>query len=412
MLFNSLQFIVFFPIVIVVYFLIPGRLRYIWLLAASYFFYMCWNPKYVFLLLLSTVSTYLTGLLLFRWKDNPRRKKAAVAGNLILNFGILFLFKYLDFVWHNVSVVLDKMHITMPENMLSLLLPVGISFYIFQAAGYTIDVYRETIEPERNFARYALFVSFFPQLVAGPIERSGNLLPQLENLSKLNLWDSQRIQKGALIMLYGYILKMIVADRAALYVDTVFDINNFGNYGGITVFLAAVLFAIQIYCDFAGYTYIAIGASKIMGIELMNNFDSPYLAVTFQDFWDRWHISLSTWFRDYLYFPLGGSRKGKCRKYVNILLVFLISGLWHGASWHYVIWGALHGICRVTGELTASFRNGVWKKLKVKTDVFSFRLWRVLFTFCAVSIIWIFFRAEAVSQAFTLICNMVTVRNP
>lgn len=412
MLFNSLQFIVFFPIVIFVYFLIPRRIRYIWLLLASYYFYMCWNPKYVLLLFFSTAATYVAGLLLQLWRDRPDRKRAVAAVNLILNFGILLLFKYLDFVWNNIGALLGKFHVSVPENTLSLLLPVGISFYIFQAVGYTIDVYRGTIEAERNFGRYALFVSFFPQLVAGPIERSGNLLPQLKKMADLRLWDSQRIQKGTLIMLYGYILKMVLADRAALYVDTIFDVNNLGVYQGITVFLGAALFAVQIYCDFAGYTYIAIGAAKIMGIELMNNFNAPYFAVSFKDFWDRWHISLSTWFRDYLYFPLGGSRKGKIRKYLNILIVFGVSGLWHGASWHYVVWGGLHGICRVMGEMTSGLRNRAWKKLRVKTDVFSFRLWRVFFMFSAVSIIWIFFRVEAVSQAVILLRSMVSVWNP
>ena len=301
---------------------------------------------------------------------------------------------------------------TLPENTVSLLLPVGISFYIFQAVGYTVDVYRGTIAAERNFPRYALFVSFFPQLVAGPIERSGNLLPQVRNLEKLKLWDSRRLQEGALTMLYGYLLKMVIADRAAVFVNTVFNVENFGTYQGITVFVAAALFAVQIYCDFAGYTCIAVGAARIMGIDLMHNFDAPYLAVSFRDFWNRWHISLSSWFRDYLYFPLGGSRKGRLRKYLNILIVFGVSGLWHGASWHFVVWGALHGICRVAGELTAGLRERLWKALHVKTDVFSFRLWRVSFMFAAVSIIWIFFRVEAVSQAFVLLKNMTAVWNP
>lgn len=412
MLFNSLQFVIFFPIVVLIYFFIPKRMRYIWLLAASYFFYMCWNPKYVLLLLFSTGISYAAGLLLERWRDRPKQKKAVVAVGAVLNFSILFLFKYLDFVWQSAGAVLEKFHFSLPENTLVLLLPVGISFYIFQVVGYIVDVYRGTIEAERNFARYALFISFFPQLVAGPIERSKNLLPQIRELEKLKLWDSERIQKGALVMVYGYILKMVLADRAALYVDTVFSVENFGVYQGIPVFVAAALFAVQIYCDFAGYTYIAIGAAQIMGIRLMNNFNAPYFAVSFKDFWDRWHISLSTWFRDYLYFPLGGSRKGRVRKYLNILLVFCVSGLWHGAAWHYVIWGCLHGICRVIGELTAGFRNNVWQRLKVNTEVFSFRLWRRLFMFTAVSIIWIFFRVEAVSQVFLLIKNMLAVWNP
>lgn len=412
MLFNSINFIVFFPVVLILYFLIPGKFRYIWLLVSSYYFYMCWNPKYALLLLFSTVVTYACGLLLQYWQGSHSRKKVVVTTGIILNFVILFLFKYWDFFWHNLSTVLGRLHWTIPDNTLSLLLPIGISFYTFQSVGYIIDVYRGTIEARRNFLHYALFVSFFPQLVAGPIERSGNLLLQIENMAAMKLWDSRRIQKGALTMLYGYILKMVLADRAAIFVNTVFSPENFGVYQGITVLLAAMLFAVQIYCDFAGYSCIAIGASQIMGIELMQNFNAPYFAVSFKDFWDRWHISLSTWFRDYLYFPLGGSRKGFLRKYVNILIVFGVSGLWHGASWHYVIWGGLHGLCRVAGDLTSNLRDRIWKKMKVRTDVFSFRLWRRCFVFLSVSIIWIFFRVEAVSQAFVLLKNMLTVWNP
>lgn len=412
MLFNSFQFICFFPIVAVICFLLRGKARTVWLLAASYFFYMCWNPGYVLLLLLSTTETYFAGLLIERLRNRQGGRKAVIVLSAVFNLGILFLFKYFDFAWQSLDSVLHLVNRSLPENPLMLLLPVGISFYIFQVIGYLVDVYRGKITAEKNFICYALFISFFPQLVAGPIERSQNLLPQIRNLEKMKLWNSERIQKGALIMLYGYILKMLLADRAALYVDTVFAVENFGVYKGITVFLAALLFAVQIYCDFAGYTYIAIGAAQIMGIRLMNNFNAPYFAVSFKDFWDRWHISLSTWFRDYLYFPLGGSRKGRCRKYLNILIVFGVSGLWHGASWHYVVWGMLHGICRVTGELTAGVRTELWKKLKVNTENFSFRLWRRLFMLTALSLIWIFFRVEAVSQAIVLLRNMVSVWNP
>lgn len=411
-MFNSLQFLIFFPIVLLIYFFVPGKVRHVWLLVASYFFYMCWNPRYVLLLFLATVVTYGSGLLLQHWQEKPQKRKMVVAASVSLNFGILFLFKYLDFLMHNINVLLSRIHIVVPDKHFSLLLPVGISFYIFQAVGYTVDVYRGTIKAEHNFFRYALFVSFFPQLVAGPIERSGNLLDQLRGMANIKLWDSQRIQKGALKMLYGYILKMVLADRAALFVNTVFDAETFGKYQGISIFLAAMLFSVQIYCDFGGYTYIAMGASQIMGIRLINNFDAPYFALSFKDFWNRWHISLSTWFRDYLYFPLGGSRKGSLRKYINILIVFCVSGLWHGAAWHYVAWGALHGICRVAGEVTTGIRERLWKRCKMKTNVFSFRLWRRLSVFSAVSVIWIFFRAEAVSQAFILIRNMFSVWNP
>lgn len=373
---------------------------------------MCWNPKYVLLLLASTVVTYVSGLLLKHYREKIAAKKAIVAGCLAANFSILFLFKYFEFVCDTLQKVLGKVGIAITTPSLGLLLPVGISFYIFQAVSYTIDVYREDIEPERNFFRYALFVSFFPQLVAGPIERSRNLLPQLQKMHQIDLWDSKRIQRGFLIILYGYMMKIVLADRAVLIVDNVFHAERYGNYAGFTVLLAMVLFSLQIYCDFAGYTYIAIGAALVMGITLNDNFKTPYLATSIKDFWDRWHLSLTTWFRDYLYIPLGGSRKGKLRKYINIMIVFTVSGLWHGAAWHYVLWGFLHGIMRVWGEMTQKIRDLFWKKCRVNTEVFSFRLGRMLITFILVTIAWVFFRAESIRQGMELIVNGFTTWNP
>jgi len=412
MLFNSLSFLIFFPIAILIYFIIPPKVRYIWLLLTSYYFYMGWNAKYALLLLLSTVVTYGASLLLYKWRDNCGRKKAVVSVSLAINLGILFLFKYLDFAIDTLQVIGAKMGITIGEPSFSLLLPVGISFYIFQAVGYMIDIYREKLEPERNFLRYALFVSFFPQLVAGPIERSTRLLPQLREVHRIKLWNMDRVRDGALVMLYGYVLKMMIADRAALLVDTVFHPNHYSQYVGFTAMIGAILFSIQIYCDFAGYTYIAIGASKVMGIELMNNFNTPYLATSIKDFWDRWHISLTSWFRDYLYFTLGGSKKGKLRKYVNILVVFSVSGLWHGASWHYVIWGVLHGILRVVEELTTKLRRKITAFLQINTQTLSYKALQIVVTFTVVTLLWVFFRAESIGQAVDIIKNMVTVWNP
>ncbi|MBR6664547.1 MAG: MBOAT family protein [Lachnospiraceae bacterium] len=412
MLFNSLSFLIFFPIVVLLYFVIPPKVRYIWLLLASYFFYMGWNAKYALLLLFSTVVTYGAGLLLYKWREKPGRKKTVVAVGLVVNFGILFLFKYLDFVIDTIQSLVAKVGITIAEPSFNLLLPVGISFYIFQAVGYMVDIYREKLAPEKNFLKYALFVSYFPQLVAGPIERSTRLLPQLKNLDKIKVWNLERIRSGALVMLYGYFLKMVIADRAALLVDTVFHANYYSQYVGFTALVGAILFSVQIYCDFAGYTYIAIGASKILGVELMNNFNTPYLATSVKDFWDRWHISLTSWFRDYLYFPLGGSRKGKLRKYVNIMIVFSVSGLWHGAAWHYVVWGMLHGGLRVAEEITEKLRTKVTNLLQINTAVLSYKAFRVCVTFFLVTIAWVFFRAESIGQALDLIKNMLTVWNP
>ena len=412
MLFNSFGFLVFFPIVLAVYFVIPKKVRYIWLLVTSYYFYMCWNPKYALLLLFSTGVTYLGSLLLEKCGDRVGWKKTVVAIGLFINFGILFLFKYLDFAVDSLQKILAKVGVTLAEPGFSLLLPVGISFYIFQAVGYLVDVYRGKLKPEKNFLRYALFVSFFPQLVAGPIERSTNLLSQMQGIDKIKLWNSDRVRDGAIVMLYGFVLKMIIADRAAILVNTVYDVNYYAQYQGITVWVAAILFSLQIYCDFAGYTYIAIGASKVMGFQLMNNFNTPYLATSIKDFWDRWHISLTSWFRDYLYFPLGGSRKGPLRKYMNIMIVFTLSGLWHGASWHYVAWGVLHGVMRVVGELTQKVRAKIWAFLKVRTEVLSFKLWQMFATFVLVTIAWVFFRAESTRQALDVIVSMFTQWNP
>lgn len=412
MLFNSFSFLIFFPIVLLIYFIIPKKIRYIWLLVASYYFYMCWNAKYALLLLASTVVTYLAGLFIDYAAKNIIMKKLAVAGSLILNFGILFFFKYFDFAISSIEKALGKFGVSFETPQLDVLLPVGISFYIFQAVGYTIDVYRGKISAEKNVLRYALFVSFFPQLVAGPIERSTNLLSQLRNIENIKVWDAKRIQQGAVVMLYGYFMKMILADRIATLVDIVYDPMTYTQYEGFTVFVAAVLFSVQIYCDFAGYTHIAIGAARIMGFSLMDNFNTPYLAVSIKDFWARWHISLTTWFKDYLYFPLGGSRKGIIRKYVNIFLVFLLSGLWHGAAWHYVAWGILHGIMRIVGELTGKIRERIYRGLHFQRDTLATRLWQVVCTFLLVTVAWMFFRGESVHQTLVLIKNMVTVYNP
>lgn len=412
MLFNSFDFLIFFPIVLMVYFIIPKKVRYIWLLITSYFFYMSWNAEYALLLLASTMITYGAGLFIDRWKDNMKRKKAMVAVSLILNFGILFFFKYAMFAMDSLHAIISKIGVTMDVSGFDILLPVGISFYIFQAVGYTMDVYRGKIAAEKNPLRYALFVSFFPQLVAGPIERSTNLLPQLQNVDKINVWQPKRMQEGAIVMLYGYILKMIIADRAAVYVNAIYDVEKYNTYTGFTVLIGIILFSFQIYCDFAGYTYIAIGAAKIMGFELMDNFKMPYMATSIKDFWDRWHISLSSWFRDYLYFSLGGSRKGTVRKSVNIFIVFLVSGLWHGAAWHYVLWGAIHGIMRVTGELTLKIREKIYNALHFRRDTLAVTLWKMLCTFSLVSVAWIFFRGESIRQSVDIFCNIFREYNP
>lgn len=414
MLFNSLQFLVFFPIVILVYFIIPEKKRYLWLLAASYYFYMCWNPKYVLLLLFSTLITYLSGLCLEAVKKRKcaeqkkhRHQIYCVTGSFILNLSILFFFKYFDFAIENINYLLGRWNISLNTPEFDIILPVGISFYTFQALGYTVDVYRDEICAEKNFFRYALFVSFFPQLVAGPIERSKNLLGQLAIPQK---FDYERARDGFLLMLWGFFLKLVLADRIAIFVDNAYI--HYDIYKGYYLVMATILFAIQIYCDFYGYSSIAMGAAQILGIQLMENFNSPYLSQSVSEFWRRWHISLSSWFKDYLYIPLGGSRKGKARKYLNKMIIFLASGLWHGADWSFVIWGGINGIYQVIGEILMPLRDRMAKLLRLNRQAWGYKVIRIVGTFILVDITWFFFRVENMNQLKEISHAIVTVQNP
>ncbi len=410
MLFNSLEFMIFFPIVIAVYFILPHKVRYLWLLGASYFFYMQWNAAYALLMLTSTVITYLSGYFIEKADARQREglKKLCVAISFTSNIAILFFFKYFYFMIDNLNTVLGLAGASPLNPNFDVLLPVGISFYTFQALGYTMDVYRKDVAHEKNFFRYALFVSFFPQLVAGPIERSSNLIHQLR---ERHYFDTKRAARGLMLMLWGFFQKLVIADRAALFVNTVYNNPTAETSKGFAVAIATVLFAFQIYCDFASYSNIAKGCAEVMGITLMKNFDTPYFSKSIGEFWRRWHISLSSWFRDYLYIPLGGNRKGAVRKNFNLLVVFFISGLWHGASWNFVIWGLLNGVYQVAGSFTKPFRNSVSVKLGNREN-FSGKLLKVLVTFSLVCFSWIFFRANRTLDAFVLIKNMFSEFNP
>ncbi len=409
MLFNSIDFIIFFPIVVLMYYIIPKKTRYIWLLIASYYFYMSWNAKYAVLILFSTAVTYLSGILLGRAKTTAS-KKWIVAFSFVMNLGVLGFFKYFDFFLHNLNKVLSALHVTVVENPFSFLLPVGISFYTFQALSYTMDVYRGQIEPEKNFLKYALFVSFFPQLVAGPIERSGNLLKQIKDMEKKSMWNYEGAASGLIMMLWGLFMKMVIADRIALFVKEVFE--NVYRCGTVETVLGAMAFAVQIYCDFGGYSAIAIGAAKILGFDLMENFNAPYFSESIAEFWRRWHISLSFWFRDYLYIPLGGSRCSKVKKYRNLAITFLVSGLWHGAAWTFVIWGGIHAIYQIVGDLLKPVKAKCNEILHTNTQVFSYHFGRVLITFILTCFAWIFFRAKSIGEAGYYIRNMFTKWNP
>ena len=336
MLFNSLEFILFFPIVCLVYYLLPGiKGRTIFLLLASYYFYMCWEPVYALLLLTSTSITYISALCMDRSRSRRRRKISLFSG-IFINLGILFFYKYYEFAGSLITDFFSLLNIGIDIPRWNVLLPVGISFYIFQAVGYAVDVYRGTIKAEKNFVVYALFISFFPQLVAGPIERAKNMLPQFREKHKFSY---ENFDAGLRLMIWGFFMKLCVADRVSTYVDAVY--NNYMEHSGVSLLLATFFFTFQIYCDFAGYSLIAIGSSKMMGFTLMENFHRPYFAKSIKEFWRRWHISLSTWFKDYLYIPLGGNRKGNAWTFFNLLIVWVVTGMWHGSTINFPLWGLI-----------------------------------------------------------------------
>lgn len=408
MLFNSLPFLIFFPAVTLLYFAIPHKYRWMWLLAASYFFYMCWNPKYALLMLFSTVTTFVSGLLIERAGKNAdparavRHKKWCVAGSFLVNLTILFLFKYFDFAIDSINGVLGALHLSLLNPKFDVVLPVGISFYTFQALGYTMDVYRG-FPAERSLGKYALFVSFFPQLVAGPIERTGNLLPQF---SETHTFDFERMKSGLILMGWGFFMKLVVADRAALLVNEIF--NNYTGYRGVQLLLGGFVFWFQVYCDFGGYSNIAIGAAEVMGFRLTKNFNAPFFARSMKEFWQRWHISLSQWFRDYLYFPMGGSRKGKFRKSFNLMVLFLTSGLWHGASWNYVAWGGAHGLLQVIGDWLAPARKKAAEVLHIGKNNRLMPVLGLLLTLFLNSVVQTIFRAPNIGAAFSIVGSIFT----
>ena len=406
MLFNSIDFLIFFPIVVLVYIAIPAKMRQFWLLFTSYYFYMSWNPKYALLLLFSTIITWSCGIFLEK-AITTGQKKLILALCFIANLGVLFYFKYFNFGIESVNALFH-----MQMRTFDIVLPIGISFYTFEALGYTVDCYRGDIKAEHNLIRYALFISFFPQLEAGPIERSRNMIHQIREVpfwSRKQIVQADRIRDGMILMIWGLFLKTVIADRISILVDTVF--NRYYAYGTVALVMAAVGFGIQIYCDFSSYSIIALGAAKIMGFQLMENFNAPYLATSVTDFWRRWHISLSSWFRDYLYIPLGGNRKGKARKYLNLLITFTVSGLWHGADWTFIFWGFLHGIYLVLENILKPWVRKINTKFHVAVSSGGYLFCRMLVTFILVDFAWIFFRADSLSQAFGFIGQMFENHN-
>ena len=394
MLFNSFEFLLFFPIVTVLYFLLPFRFRWALLLAASCFFYMFFIPEYILILFFTIIIDYFAGLQLERIKD-PKKRKLFLIASLIANIGILVIFKYYNFLNDNITSVLGAFNTDNPIPVMNIILPIGLSFHTFQAMSYTIEVYRGNQKAEKHFGVYSLYVMYYPQLVAGPIERPQNVLHQFKENHKP---DYERIRSGLMQMLWGLFKKVVIADRLTLFVDAVYKDPT--SYQGMPLIWATIFFSFQIYCDFSGYSDMALGASKVMGIDLMQNFRMPYLAKSIKSFWSRWHISLSTWFRDYLYIPLGGNRVARSRWFFNLFIVFMISGLWHGANWTFIIWGTLHGVYLIIGILLEPLE----KKYKKPSGFFA-AMFKRLFVFVLVAVAWVFFRANNLGDAMYVITH-------
>ncbi|MCC6758542.1 MAG: MBOAT family protein [Candidatus Omnitrophica bacterium] len=388
MTFNSYLFLIFFPVVVSVYFAIPQSWRWLWLLIASCCFYAAFIPAYLLILFLLIGIDYFAALLIE--PAQGRWRKALLGVSIFSTCLVLFVFKYFDFFNSSAAFLAQQLGVHYSPKILSIILPIGLSFHTFQSLGYVVDVYRGKVRAERHLGIYALYVMFFPQLVAGPIERAQNLLPQLR---VTHSFDVSRVTDGLRLMLWGMFKKVVIADRLALVVNQVYADPS--AYAGPSLVLATIFFAFQIYCDFSGYSDIAIGSAQVLGFRLMKNFDRPYFATSIQDFWHHWHISLSTWFRDFVYIPLGGNRVSPWRWRLNILLTFLLSGLWHGANWTFIVWGALHGCYYLISTIVR--KPAAWP-----------RSLKVLITFSLVCFAWIFFRANNLSDAEYIISHLLS----
>lgn len=401
MLFNSIAFLVFFPLVTLLYFLLPHKMRWLLLLLASCYFYMAFIPAYILILFATIGVDYFAGI--YMEKLEGRKKKACLIASITVTLAILFVFKYFNFFNANLAAVAQYFHWNYSLESLAIILPIGLSFHTFQSMSYVIEVYRGRQKAERNFGIYALYVMFYPQLVAGPIERPQNLLHQFY---EKHVFEYRRVTDGLKLMAWGMFKKVVVADRLAEVVNQIYGHPH--DYTGIPLAVATVLFAFQIYCDFSGYSDIAIGSAKVMGFRLMNNFERPYFSKSIHEFWKRWHISLSTWFKDYVYIPLGGNQVSRLRWYANLFVTFLISGLWHGANWTFIVWGGLNGAYLVISHWTQPLRRLVaaWSGLDRAPRVH--KTVKAGMTFGLVCLAWVFFRADTLADALYIISAMVT----
>lgn len=399
MTFNSIDFLLFFPAVVFVYYCIPSKFKYIWLLIASYYFYLSWDVRFLLCLLPYTFVTYSAGMLI--GKAASKEKKylcvSLLAMVVMIILGILGSLKYADFLVSNINRIISLFGLAIDVPQWDMVLPIGFSFYSLQGLGYLIDIYRKRVSAERNILKYALFLSFFPIVMSGPIERAGNLLRQINTKAEL---DVDHIRKGLLTLAYGLFLKLVVADQLAAIVSSVIHYSE--NYRGCEIAVITIMFGLQIYCDFNGYSQMAIGSAKILGIDIIENFKSPYLAANVKEFWRRWHISLTSWFTEYLYIPLGGSRRGNVRKYINTLIVFGVSGLWHGASLNFVAWGLLNGSYLVLYDLYCKYL-----KKKDQDQSAGIRIAKSLVTFVAIDFAWFFFMMPSMREALTVLMRSV-----
>jgi alginate O-acetyltransferase complex protein AlgI len=404
-LFNSLEFAVFFPLVCALYFLSPQRMRVHLLLVASCLFYMAFIPSYILILAITILIDYVGGILIER--GGPRAKRVALFVSILATCAVLFVFKYYDFFWRNYADISSFFGQSIARPSSGIILPIGLSFHTFQSLSYVIEVYFGRQKAERNFITYATYVMFFPQLVAGPIERPQNLLHQFR---EYHHFDYARITAGFRRMAWGFFKKLVIADRIALYVNDVYSDPR--GHSGTQLSIATLLFAYQIYCDFSGYSDIAIGSARVLGFRLMENFNSPYHSLSIAEFWRRWHISLSTWFKDYVYVPLGGGRVSPPRWAVNVLITFGVSGLWHGANWTYVVWGLLNGCYLIAGRTTEELRNrffavvGLFEQSRLRRAI------RLATTFALVLIAWILFRAESIADAAYIFTHLSFAISP
>ena len=401
MLFNSFEFALFLPTVFILYWATSSKikLRNLVLLVSSYIFYGFWDWRFLILIIISSTVDFFIGNLIHKSKNHEKRKLFLLI-SVMVNVGFLLYFKYTNFFIESFVDTFRLFGQQLEINTLNIILPVGISFYTFQTLSYTIDIYRNNFKPTNNFLAFYTFVAFFPQLVAGPIERAKHLLPQFSKEHKFNY---NLVRNGFLLILFGLFKKMVIADRLALYVNEVY--NNSHDYYSLQHIIATIFFAFQIYCDFSGYSDIAIGTARILGFDLMKNFDSPYFSKSITEFWRRWHISLSTWFRDYVYIPLGGSKNGKYRTYLNLFLVFLVSGMWHGAAINFLIWGGIHGVIIVFEKAIYKSKYKAYIVKKTGLDKYNFgnKIFFSIITFCIVSFTWVFFRSSQFSSAMYII---------